>query len=170
MSKELFDPKALQVLMNKHFDGIDHSAVSHVTTSDGKHDLYVMLVQADGNKEHVSGAGNGTQPKHHPQTHAAKADRLDSEMTHHLSTLMQTPLMWDGCTDKEHCGGPTPVARPRKHKEKVVPHHDARGATKTTETTGKTNGAHTAERSEDPVSNILDLMPALDAAPAGSHA
>ena len=140
MSQNPLTPKDMMSLLYDNFSDVRHAAISHVMTNENGDHLYLALIQADG-KAHQGGASSdhkGKKHKHpgHEEMQAqatadpvGSVDHLDVTLSRQLINLLHQPLMWDGCTDKQHCGGAGPAHRRRRHQhEPRVPEHQAHQA------------------------------------------
>lgn len=152
MSQNLMTPKGMMALLYDHFDDVHQAAISHVVTDENGDHLYLALIRSNGGfKQHqggaspahkhrpehahtaeaaVSGDAKGTtpakamtaMPAEANANPAGSADELDVSMSRQLVSLLHQPVMWDACTDKQHCGGAGPAHRPRhSHHEPRVP-------------------------------------------------
>lgn len=175
-------PKGMMSLLYDHFDDVHQAAISHVVTDENGDHLYLALIRAGGgdppagDKQHAGGAAPGH--KHRPEHEHEKAkvampaepnadpvgsvDDLDVSLSRHVMNLLHSPVMWDGCNDKQHCGGAGPAHRPRKkHAEPKVP---ASHAHKTAEEhAAVTNGSPATTVSHADVAGIFKVMDSVSA-------
>lgn len=174
-------------LLYDHFDDVHQAAISHVVTDENGEHLYLALIRAgsgdpqQGDKQHAGGATPGHKHRtEHTHEHAPAAkvampaapsadpvgsvDDLDVSLSRHLVSLLHSPIMWDACNDKQHCGGAGPAHRPRKkHAEPKVPAGHAHKAASVEEHLAPENGHPATTVSHADVAGIFKVMDSVSA-------